>query len=98
MTPDLATTYLGLTRDEVRTKIEAGSSLAQIATAQGKTVDGLKQAIIAGTKERLDAAVADGKLTTAQAKTMLERLTERIDDIVNRTGPPEHRPGGPPRP
>lgn len=95
---DAATTYLGLTREELRTKIEAGSSLAQVATAQGKTVDGLKQAIIAGAKDRLDQVVADGKLTAAQAKTMLDRLTERIDDIVNRTGPPEHGPRGPMQP
>lgn len=95
---DAALGYLGLTGEELRGKIEAGSSLAQVATAQGKTVDGLKQAILAGAKDRLDQAVADGKLTAAQAKTMLDRLTERIDDIVNRTGPPEHGPRGPMQP
>ena len=36
-----AVEYLGLTREELRTELKAGKSLAQIATAQAKTIDGL---------------------------------------------------------
>ena len=56
-------------------QLRAGKSLAQIATAQGKTVDGLKAAILAGVKARLDKAVTAGKLTAAQEKTLLDRLS-----------------------
>jgi hypothetical protein len=80
--------YLGLTEPELHTQIESGKSLAQIATAQGKSVDGLKAAILAEAKSRLDRAVADGKLTAAQEQTMLTDLKSHIDDLVNRTGPP----------
>src|ERR1043165_1150241 len=44
--------YLGLTKAELRTARENGTSLAQLATQQGKSVSGLKQAIY-------DAAKAD---------------------------------------
>jgi hypothetical protein len=87
--------YLGLTAAELRTQLKAGQTLAQIATAQGKTVSGLKDAIVADAKTHLDAAVAAGKLTAARAATMLADLTAHVDDIVNRTGPPGRGPGGP---
>ena len=60
-------TYLGLTEAQLRTQIESGKSLADIAKEQGKSVDGLKQAITADLTTKLDAAVKDGKLTKAQA-------------------------------
>jgi hypothetical protein len=88
---DAAATYLGLTPEELRAQVEGGKTLAQVAAAQGKSVDGLKAAILAGAKERLDQAVAAGKLTAAQKQTMLDKLREHLDDIVNRTGP-HHRP------
>ena len=81
------TTYLGLSESELRTQLESGKSLAQIATAQGKSVDGLKAAILAEAKSRLDQAVAAGKITSAQAEKMLADLKSQIDDLVNRTGP-----------
>jgi uncharacterized coiled-coil protein SlyX len=89
--------YLGLTEAELRAQLRAGKTLAQVATAQGKSVDGLKAAILADAKSRLDQAVADGKLTAAQAKTILAQLTSHVDELVNRTGvgraaPPHRRP------
>ena len=95
---DAAADYLGLTEAELRTKLADGKSLAEIAKAEGKSVDGLKQALVAAAKKRLDAAVADGKLTEAQAKELLARYTERVDDLVQGTfdGPGGHGFGGPP--
>jgi hypothetical protein len=84
---DAAATYLGLTQDELRTQLEGGKTLAQVATAEGKSVAGLKAAILAGAKQDLDQAVAAGKLTAAQEQEMLSRLQEHVDDIVNNAGP-----------
>ena len=80
--------YLGLTRAELRTQLRSGKSLAQIATAQGKTVAGLKAVILAEAKARLDRAVTAGKLTATQEKALLDKLAAHIDDLVNRMGPP----------
>jgi polyhydroxyalkanoate synthesis regulator phasin len=86
--------YLGLSESELRTQLEAGQTLAQIAAAQGRSVDGLKDVIYAKAKSELDQAVADGKLTASQEQTMLAKLESNLDDIVNRTGPPEGKEVG----
>jgi hypothetical protein len=80
--------YLGLTVDQVRDALHDDKSLAQIAGEQGKSVDGLKQAIRADAEQKLGQAVTDGRITAAQKQDMLERLDEHLDDLVNRTGPP----------
>jgi hypothetical protein len=52
-----AAQYLGLTDAELQTQRQAGKSLAAIATAQGKTVAGLKAALLAQFSSTLDAYV-----------------------------------------
>jgi hypothetical protein len=84
---DAAATYLGLTEDQLRTQLESGKSLADVAKAQGKSVDGLKQAIIAEAQSRLDQAVKDGRLTSGQRDQILADLKAHIDDLVNGTMP-----------
>jgi hypothetical protein len=49
-----AARYLGLTDAELQTQRQAGKSLAAIATAQGKTVAGLKAALVAQFSSTLD--------------------------------------------
>lgn len=78
--------YLGLTESALAAKLQAGETVAAVAKAQGKSVDGLKQALIADEKKELDQAVADGRLTAAQRDAMLAGLESRIDDMINRTG------------
>jgi hypothetical protein len=95
-----AAEYLGLTEAELREQLADGKSLAAVAEAEGKSVDGLKEAILAGAKSALDNAVADERLTQEQAGSIYERLQSSIDELVNGTfpGPPPGRGGfgGPP--
>jgi lambda repressor-like predicted transcriptional regulator len=42
---DASAEYLGLSANDLRTQLQAGKSLADIAKAEGKSVDGLKQAL-----------------------------------------------------
>jgi len=90
---DAAANYLGLTEAELRTQLASGKSLADIAKDKGKSVDGLKKAITADVKTKLDQAVKDGNLTQAQADDILKRTTDRLDDIVNATLEPGMRFG-----
>lgn len=98
-----AADYLGLTVPALLEKLTSGQSLADVAKAEGKSVDGLKQAMVADAKERLDKAVENGMLTEAQAKDALSDIQARVDDLVNgnlrfrerhdfrwRGGPPDH--------
>ena len=93
---DAAASYLGLTSAQLRTQLETGKTLAEVAKAQGKTVDGLVAALVADEKKELDAAVKAGRLTEAQAKELLANAQQRFTDMVNGTGGPGfgHGPGG----
>src|SRR6266550_2703204 len=96
---DAAASYLGLTDAQLRTQLESGKSLADVARAQGKTVDGLVQAIVDSAKKKLDAAVADGRLTQSRADSLLSELKSHAADFVNGTAPRfgfRHFRGGPP--
>jgi hypothetical protein len=80
---DVVATYLGLTDDELRTELRSGKTLAQIATAHGKTAEGLVQALLDAKKKTLDAAVSAGRLTQADEDSLLAGLKQRITDFVN---------------
>src|ERR1019366_973826 len=73
-----AAAYLGITEATLRSDLQAGQSLAQIANAtQGKTSDGLKAAIIAAETVRLNAAVSSGQITGAQEQQRPTDLSSR---------------------
>jgi urease accessory protein UreF len=89
-----AAAYIGTTEADLRTKVQAGQAQAQIATAAGKTRDGLIAAMVADVNAKIDAAVAAGTITAAQEaekKTALTaHVTAEVDEV--RTGGPGGRP------
>ena len=99
-----AATYLGLDRGRAPHAARVGQDARRDREGKGKSVDGLKKALTAEAKTKLDAAVKAGKLTQAQADELQARMTEHLDDLVNGTGGParHRRPrrgfgmGGPP--
>jgi hypothetical protein len=82
-----AASYLGLTRDELLKDLNSGKSLAQIAMAQGKSASGLKAAMIASIKARLDRAAAAKMLTSAQEQQILTATSAKIGYLINRPIP-----------
>ena len=80
---ETAASYLGLSEAELREQLQDGKTLAEIAKAEGKSVDGLVQALVKDAKTKLDQAVEDGRLTQAQADELAGDLEERITDLVN---------------
>ncbi len=80
---DAAAEYLGLTEAELRTRLNDGKTLADIAKAEGKSVDGLEEALQNDAKEKLDAAVKAGRLTKDEEQQVLKDLSSRIDELVN---------------
>jgi hypothetical protein len=80
---DAAASYLGITQAALKTSLSDGSTLADIAKEQGKSVDGLKAALVADAKADLAQAVKDGRLTEAQQTELLADLSDRIDGLVN---------------
>jgi hypothetical protein len=78
-----ASDYIGISVSDIQSGLQAGKSLGQIATDNGKTVDGLVKALTAQVQTNLDAAVAAGKITAAQEQTILADITARVTDLVN---------------
>ena len=81
----VSASYLGISATQLRAQLKAGKTLAQIATAQGKAVAGLEQAITTAVKTRLDKAVSAGKITSQQEQQILNRLASRLNKLVNHT-------------
>jgi len=87
---EAAARYLGMTQAELREALQDGKTLAQVAKARGKSVDGLVGVLVAEAEKKLDRAVDEGHLTEAQKREMVAGLRERITDLVNGRFP-EHR-------
>jgi len=81
-----AAKYLGLSDSALRKQIISGRSLADVAKARGKSLDGLKDAMKKAITAKLDKGVKDERLTEAQRKEMLADLDERVDEMVARKG------------
>ena len=84
---DAAASYLGLNEAQLHSRLESGKTLAEIAKAQGKSVAGLKDALVKDAKAKLDAAVKAGRLSSAEEQRILADLQQHVDDLVNGTLP-----------
>jgi hypothetical protein len=104
---DAAADYLGLTEAQLFSRLHNGRTLAQVARAEGKSIDGLQQALVDAAASRVDRAVADRQLTDQQRNRILSDIREHVDELVNGRAPgPFGRhdfrhdrgmgPGGPP--
>jgi predicted transcriptional regulator len=92
---DAAADALGISRDALEERLRDGKTLEEIAKAEGKSVDDVREAVESELKERFDKAVEDGDLTREQADRMLSHVTELLDDLGDF---PRLRPPAPPWP
>jgi hypothetical protein len=77
-----AASYLGLSQTDLQTQLRAGRSLADIAKAQGRSVSGLQDAMLAAAKSALDANTT---LTAEQKAANLAWMKSQIENMVNST-------------
>jgi hypothetical protein len=82
-----AATFLGVSASDLKSDLQSGKSLADVAKAQGKSVDDLVTALLAPAKKNLDQAVTDGKITQAQETAILNKMTTALTNLVNNTKP-----------
>jgi hypothetical protein len=90
---EIAATALGISTDDLRTALQDGQSLAEVAQANGVDVQTVIDAFVADLKTHLDTRVASGAMTQAEADEKLAEATERITAMVNGDFP--DRPFGP---
>jgi hypothetical protein len=84
---DAAANYLGLTEAQLASQLRNGRTLAEVARAEGKSVDGLEQALVDAAKSQLDRAVADRRLTAEQRDQILSDIQQHVDELVNGRAP-----------
>lgn len=75
---------LGIDVADVRAGLADGQTLAEIAGANGMGAEDFKSALLENVRSTLDEKVADGDITQDQADRAYERLSQNIDDIINR--------------
>jgi hypothetical protein len=79
-----AAAYIGMKPKALAAELK-GKSLAEVATGHGKTAAGLKAALQAPFKARLDEAVAAGRINSGEAQARLDRISARLDRLIGRT-------------
>jgi polyhydroxyalkanoate synthesis regulator phasin len=84
--PEAAAQALGITQDQLMEQLKDGKTLAEVAEAQGMSVEDFQAALLTQVKAQLDALVADGKLTQEQADSVMQNTKDNIDKIVNSEG------------
>ncbi len=80
---DAAATALGISEDEVRTAVEGGQSLAELAQSRGVDPQVVIDAMVAELQAHLAEEVASGEHTQEEADAKLAAATERITAMVN---------------
>ena len=81
-----AATYLQVTKADIAAARRAGQTLAQLAVAKGKTVQGLRNALLAAGTASINAALAAGRITSAQATAKRAALPAQVERLITSTG------------
>jgi cyanate lyase len=77
--------YLGLSKTTLVAKLKQGQTLAQIATAQGKSPKGLVDALVGAAKVKLDAKVKAGTLKKADEASVLTKLRAQVGKLMTQS-------------
>ena len=86
---------LKLTEAELKTQVQSGKTLAQIATAQSVSVQSVINVLVADMQEHIAEELASGEITQAQATTKLASVTAKATERVNSVQPARGEGNGP---
>lgn len=78
---------LGLQPRDVKSELQAGKTLKQVIEEHGSTVDKVVDAVSAKLKTALDQAVANEKITQAQADKILARFKAHVTKAIENQHP-----------
>ena len=90
----VAAKAIGIDETALRTELQSGKTIADVAKAKGVDSAKVVTAIVDAHKADVAQAVTDGKLTQAQADQMLANSQARATDLVNGKAPTGRHIGG----
>jgi hypothetical protein len=91
---DAAATALGMTAADLRTAVQGGQTIAQVATSKGVDLQKVVDAIVADYKTKEQAEVATGDHTQAEVDAKVADFTTKVTDMVNGKLPVGGKDGG----
>jgi hypothetical protein len=83
---EAAAEVLGISEEELIAGLRDGQSLAQIAEAQGMSVDEFRTALVENVTADLQARLDAGDITQEQFDEKVSELEANIDEIINAEG------------
>jgi hypothetical protein len=83
---EAAAEVLGLSEDELRAALRDGQSLAQMAEAQGMSVEDFTAALQSNITAALQAQLDAGEITQEEFDEVTANLSENLTDIINAEG------------
>ena len=93
LSKEAAAEVLGISEDDLITDLRDGQSLAQIAAAQGMSVEDFRAALLENVTADLQAKLDAGDITQAQFDDKVAELNANIDEIINTEGGVRFRHG-----
>ena len=79
----IAAKVLGMTEADLRTALQAGKSIADVAKDKGVTLDKIVDAAVANRSDQLKQQVTAGRLTQAQSDTLLANYKINVTAELN---------------
>ena len=83
---EAAAEVLGITEDDLIAGLQDGQSLAQIAEAQGMSVEDFRAALLENVTADLQSRLDAGDITQEQFDDKVAELNANIDEIINTEG------------
>jgi len=84
----VAAEQMDMTVQDLVAELQDGKTIAQVGEEKGISPGSIVEAYLAPRAERLEQAVADGRITQEQADQMLATMQERIEERLNSTFTP----------
>jgi ribosomal protein S20 len=83
---EAAASATGVSREEIKSGLKGGQSLAEIAGAEGITREQLKSRMQADLQRRIQEAQANGTISQEQATRLIDALDQHLDQVIDRKG------------
>jgi polyhydroxyalkanoate synthesis regulator phasin len=81
-----AAEVIGITNEQLKTELQSGKSLADIAESHNVDRDDLVDGIVDSIEGEIAQAVSNGRMTQEQANRLLENLEDRVEQAVDHEG------------
>jgi len=82
-----AATAIGISEQTLESDLQAGQTVAQVATANSTTAQAVITALVGDETTAINGLVTSGKITSSQASTIESNLTQMVTNFVNQTRP-----------